>query len=192
MKLVVGLGNPGPQYAQNRHNAGFMVLDELIRRCQSTTTDKFKGQMARGRVGQIDTILLKPMTYMNNSGVSVGMCASFYKIAPEDTLIVHDELDLDYGVLRVKRSGGHGGHNGLRSIFEHFNKGDFPRVRVGIGHPQHGSTTNWVLGNFSSDQSIDLDHVIERAANGVQAILEQGVDSAMNQFNQKPTQDNKS
>ncbi len=186
MKLVVGLGNPGPGYSGQRHNAGFMVIDELMRRGQISSSEKFKGLIARGNIGQTSVIFLKPMTFMNNSGVSVGLCANFYKIAPSDTIVVHDELDLDYGTLRVKRSGGHGGHNGLRSIFQHFNPGDFPRLRFGIGRPPRGNTVNWVLSNFSSDESIDLDDVIYRAANAVEAMVKHGVDKAMNQFNQKP------
>ena len=186
MKLVVGLGNPGKEYAGTRHNAGFMVVDELMRRCFTSTQSKFKGAYARGRVGQTEAVFLKPMTFMNNSGISVGLCASFFGIEPQDTVVIHDELDLDFGTLRVKRKGGHGGHNGLRSIFQHYDKGDFARVRFGIGRPQHGSPTKWVLTPFNADERITLEDIVGDAADAVDVLFSDGIDAAMNRFNQRP------
>jgi PTH1 family peptidyl-tRNA hydrolase len=185
MKLVVGLGNPGPEYAKNRHNAGFLVVDELLRRCSESTTQKFKGQFARATLGTKGAIFLKPMTYMNNSGVSVGLCAGFYDLDPSETLVVYDDLDLSFGSLRVKANGGHGGHNGLRSIFQHYSPGDFPRLRVGIGRPQHGTPTNHVLGNFTADENIELSRIVSRAADAVELWARDGATAAMNEINQR-------
>jgi len=190
MKLVVGLGNPGTQYAANRHNAGFMVVDELLRRANETTTAKFKGHMARSVVGRENAILLKPMNYMNNSGVSVGLCAGFYNIEPEDTLIVYDDLDLSFGMLRIKAKGGHRGHNGLRSIFSHYSAGEFPRLRVGIGRPQHGTATHHVLGNFTSDETIELDRIVSSTANAMELWATEGADVAMSTFNKRQSESN--
>lgn len=191
MKLVVGLGNPGMKYAGNRHNVGFMVLDELLRRSSSGTasnftTGKFKGEVARVEIGRVSAVLLKPMTFMNLSGESVGPCAWYYGIEPADTVVVHDELDLPYGECRIKRGGGHAGHNGLRSIFQHYApQGDFPRVRFGIGRPAHGTPAAWVLSDFGADERIDLDVTIEAAADAVEAIVKDGVTSAMNSKNRR-------
>jgi PTH1 family peptidyl-tRNA hydrolase len=190
MKLVVGLGNPGPEYSGNRHNVGFMMVDELLRRANETTVTKFKGQMARASVGRENAILLKPMTYMNNSGVSVGMCAGFYNIEAEDTLVVYDDLDLDFGSLRMKESGGHGGHNGLRSIFSHFSPGEFPRLRIGIGRPQHGTPAKHVLSNFTTDERIELSRIVSSAADAVEMWAREGATVTMNEFNRRQSLEN--
>ena len=129
--LLAGLGNPGRTYAGNRHNIGFMVIDELARRVGTDFTSKFKSDYARARVANEDVILLKPTTYMNRSGVGLGLAASFFKIPAERVVVVHDELDHEFGRVQVKQGGGHAGHNGLRSIFEHYGK-DFSRVRCGV------------------------------------------------------------
>ncbi len=184
MKLVVGLGNPGSKYAGNRHNAGFMVVDELLRRSGTSTSSKFKGDYARATAGREPVVLLKPMTFMNVSGESVGPCARYFDIDVRDTIVVHDELDLAYGEIRIKHSGGHGGHNGLKSIYQHFGA-DFTRVRFGIGRPQHGTPTHHVLSDFSSDERIDLDLKLERGADAVEAIIRGGVDRARNDFNRR-------
>lgn len=184
MKLVVGLGNPGPKYAGHRHNVGFMVIDELLRRSGAGTSSKFKGETARAQLCNEPVVLLKPMTFMNLSGESVGPCARYFDVPVEDTIVVHDELDLDYGDVRIKAGGGHAGHNGLRSIFQHFGK-DFARVRFGIGRPRHGTPTAWVLTDFGSDERIDLDVNIDRAADAVEQILSNGIDRARNDTNRK-------
>ena len=180
--LAVGLGNPGPQYTNNRHNIGFMVLDELAKRGCETFRDKFNGKLTKARFGPVDAWLLKPMTFMNRSGTSVGSAGSFYNIAPERTVVVHDELDIPFGHLRVKVGGGHGGHNGLRSIFAHFGR-DFIRVRCGVGRPPHGDVTGHVLGNFDADQAALLDGFISQAADAVDTIFSEGAVEAMNRFN---------
>ena len=185
MKLVVGLGNPGEEYKSHRHNMGFMVIDELLRRCNTTTVSKFRSEMARVRLNNVNIILLKPITFMNNSGISVGLCGSFYKVEPEDMIVVHDEMDLYYGQIRVKRAGGHAGHNGLRSIFQHYSAGDFPRVRVGIGRPQASTPVKHVLTAFSSDERIGLEQILNNTSNAVETLCSDGVDEAMSQFNQR-------
>jgi PTH1 family peptidyl-tRNA hydrolase len=150
MLLLVGLGNPGPDYARHRHNIGFMAVDEIVRRHGfSPWRAKFSGEVAEGSVGGMKVIALKPLTYMNESGRSVEAAAGFYKIEPKDIVVLHDELDLPPSKLRVKTGGGHAGHNGLRSIQAHLGP-DFRRVRLGIGHPGAKELVhNWVLGNFA-------------------------------------------
>lgn len=150
MLLFVGLGNPGPEYALNRHNIGFMAVDAIVRRHSfSPWRSKFHGEVSEGTIGAEKVVALKPMTYMNDSGRSVAACASFYKIEPKDFVVFHDELDLDPGRLKVKIGGGHAGHNGLRSIQAHLGP-DFRRIRMGIGHPgAKERVTGWVLGNFA-------------------------------------------
>src|SRR6188768_3638261 len=135
MLLLVGLGNPGPRYAYNRHNVGFMAL-ELIRKRYgfSASRNRFEGETSEGTVGGEKVLALKPMTFMNESGRAVGQAASFYKISPEDVIVMHDEIDLAPGKVRAKRGGGHAGHNGLRSITQHIGA-EFRRVRLGVGHP---------------------------------------------------------
>ncbi|MGM0574626.1 MAG: aminoacyl-tRNA hydrolase [Myxococcota bacterium] len=180
--MVVGLGNPGPKYAANRHNVGFMVASELARRAGASFREKFNGSFARCRLAQQDVVLLEPMTYMNRSGTSVGAAGAFFKIPPEETIVVHDDLDLPFGCLRVKKGGGHGGHNGLRSIFQHFGK-DFVRVRVGVDRPRGGDVTGWVLSDFGSEERIDLPRYVDAAADAVEQVLREGPERAMNAYN---------
>jgi PTH1 family peptidyl-tRNA hydrolase len=178
--LVGGLGNPGSKYVDTRHNIGFMVIDALAHRAGVSFRDKFKGQVARVSLGGVETILLKPMTYMNVSGVSIGACATFYKIPTERTLVVHDELDLAFGTLRLKNGGGHAGHNGLRSIFAHYGK-TFARLRCGIGRPGHsGAVTGHVLGRFDASERAELGDLIDAAVNAVELVLKEGPTRAMN------------
>lgn len=153
MFLVVGLGNPGSGYAGNRHNIGFMAADEIVRRYSfGPWRRKFQGQVAEGDIGGSKVLVLKPETFMNLSGQSVGEVLRFYKIPIEDVIVLHDELDLPPGKLRVKRAGGHGGHNGLRSIDAHCGK-DYRRVRLGIGHPGDKARVHGhVLGDFSKSE----------------------------------------
>jgi len=150
MLLFVGLGNPGADYAFNRHNIGFMAVDTIVHRHSfSPWRAKFHGEVAEGTIAGEKVVALKPLTYMNDSGRSVAACAQFYKIEPKDIVVFHDELDLDPGRLKVKLGGGHAGHNGLRSIQAHLGP-DFRRVRLGIGHPGvKERVTGHVLGNFA-------------------------------------------
>jgi PTH1 family peptidyl-tRNA hydrolase len=154
MLLLVGLGNPGKDYADNRHNIGFMAVDAIVRRHGfSPWRQKFQGELAEGSIGDTKVYALKPLTFMNESGRSVAAAAQFYKVPPAAIVVFHDELDLPPARLRVKSGGGHAGHNGLRSIQAHLGP-DFRRVRLGIGHPGAKElVTNWVLGNFAKADS---------------------------------------
>ncbi|HEY2354242.1 MAG TPA: aminoacyl-tRNA hydrolase [Gaiellaceae bacterium] len=175
MYLVVGLGNPGREYARNRHNVGWMVVDELARRHQGSWKSKFSGQMAEIRVGDEKVVLLKPETYMNDSGRSVQSAAAFFKIEPEHVFVVHDEGDFDLGRLETKFSGGLAGHNGLRSIAEQLATKDFVRLRVGVGRPERGDPrplADWVLANFEPHEHVE--DIVERAADAVEARVTRG------------------
>jgi PTH1 family peptidyl-tRNA hydrolase len=151
MLLLVGLGNPGPRYAYNRHNVGFMAL-ELIRKRYgfSAVRNRFEGETSEGSVGGEKVLALKPMTFMNESGRAVGAAANFFKIPPGDVIVMHDEIDLAPGKVRAKRGGGHAGHNGLRSIIAHIGP-DFRRVRLGVGHPGKERVLGHVLGDFAAE-----------------------------------------
>lgn len=161
MKLFVGLGNPGAKYAGNRHNVGFMAVDRIAEdHGFGPWRSRFKGQVSEGRLGAEKVLLLKPGTFMNLSGESVGEAMRFYKLAPEDITVFHDEIDLAPGKLRVKRGGGHAGHNGLRSIHQHIGP-DYARVRVGVGHPgDKNAVSIWVLKDFSKADRAWLENVL--------------------------------
>jgi PTH1 family peptidyl-tRNA hydrolase len=180
--LVAGLGNPGPRYADNRHNIGFAVLDALLQQAGGTFRTKFQAELAKISIDGNDVVLVKPMTYMNNSGVSVGQAAAFYKVAPANVLVVHDDIDLDFGRLKIKEGGGHGGHNGLRSIFSHFGR-DFIRVRCGVGRPGMGAVSAHVLGNFDAVEKVQLGEFVDRAIDGLDITVRQGLAAAMNRLN---------
>lgn len=185
MWLVVGLGNPGREYAGQRHNIGFEVVDELARRTGADAfRAKFSGELARTELKDEDAWLLKPMTYMNVSGDSVQPCAAFFKVPPERILVVHDDLDLTFGDIRLKRGGGHGGHNGLRSIMQRLGP-DFCRVRFGIGRPPatYRDTASWVLSSFGGQERENLDKLVEIAAKAVLDIAARGFDAAMKRQN---------
>ncbi len=190
--LVVGLGNPGPEYAGNRHNFGFMVLDALAWHIDAPSfQEKFKGLFARGRHGGRRVDLLKPMTFMNLSGRSVAKAAGFFQIAVENIIVIHDELDLPFGTLRLKKGGGTGGHKGIASIKENLGSADFTRVRMGIGRPipedpRHDiDITNYVLRNFESKDVPSLTNVIEYGVKAVERVVQNGIRVAMNEFNKR-------
>lgn len=182
MKLVVGLGNPGPRYERTRHNVGFLVLDELVRRWGGSFREKFKGLTTKAVIRGHEGFLVKPQTFMNLSGESVQAAAHFFSLLPSDIVVVHDELDLPLGAVRVKFKGGHGGHNGLRSIVQHCGA-EFVRVRCGIGRPPKGDAVNWVLGGFGDEELPWVAPMVERAANAVETIAVEGLSAAMNRFN---------
>ena len=173
MRLVVGLGNPGEKYARNRHNIGFMAADEIVRRHSfSAYRSKFQGELAEGKIGTEKVLVLKPMTFMNESGRAVNEVVTFYKIAPEDIIVLHDELDLAPGKLRMKRGGGHAGHNGLRSIHAHVGEG-YARVRLGIGHPGHkDKVTGHVLNDFSKADADWLVPMLDAVADSIDLVLD--------------------
>lgn len=183
MLLFAGLGNPGAKYAANRHNVGFMALDRIAETHGfGPWRGRFRGQYAEGRLGGEKVLLLKPETYMNLSGESVGEAMRFYKLEPGALTVFHDELDLPPGRLRVKTGGGHGGHNGLRSIEAHLGA-DFRRVRIGIGHPGHKDrVTAWVLGDFPKAEKPVIDETLAAIAEGAPELAAGREDRFMNAF----------
>lgn len=189
--LVAGLGNPGKKYARNRHNVGFMVLDLLAgRHSMPDWREKFGGEVTSGRLGSDKALLLKPMEYMNHSGFAVTRAARFHQIDPERIVVVHDEIDLPFGRIRVKAGGGHGGHNGLRSIVDQLGSRDFLRIRLGVGKPERtdgrpgdGRVSNHVLSDFAAGQQAELDDLLRNAADATETILDAGIREAMNKFN---------
>jgi len=181
MHLITGLGNPGPKYAGNRHNVGFMVVDELARRWGAPRfRDKFKAELTKVAVGEHDVVLLKPMTYMNLSGEAVQAAMRFFKVPLARVLCVHDELDLEFGVVRLKVGGGTAGHNGLRSIVEHCGGPDFVRCRMGIGRPDRGRPEHYVLSDFNSLERVELGAFLDRGADIVETAVREGPRPAMN------------
>jgi peptidyl-tRNA hydrolase, PTH1 family len=182
--LVVGLGNPGREYARNRHNVGWMVVDELARRHGGAFRGKFSGQVAEIRLDDHKVALLKPETYMNESGRSVGAAARFWKLEPDAILVVHDESDLELGRLQARLGGGLAGHNGLRSIAAHLKTPDFLRLRVGVGRPERGdprSLSDYVLSDFEPHQ--DAEAIVARAADAIETLDADGLERAQQRFN---------
>jgi peptidyl-tRNA hydrolase, PTH1 family len=182
--LVAGLGNPGRGYERTRHNAGWLVLDELARRHGGSWRAKFSGSLAEVRLDEGRLGLLKPETYMNESGRSVEAAGRFFKVEPEALLVVHDDVDLEPGRLQARRGGGLAGHNGLRSLAQHLGTQDFLRLRIGVGRPGRGdrrSVSDWVLSPFELDE--DVDALVARAADAVEAIALDGLDAAQARFN---------
>jgi PTH1 family peptidyl-tRNA hydrolase len=189
-KMIVGLGNPGPDYARTRHNVGFQTVDLLAER-HGLSFDRFQ-RRARLGIGALDlrdgaakrVVLAKPMTYMNASGESVGALAAFYKIVPEDILVVYDDLDLPIGKIRLRPGGGSGGQKGIASIIKALGTEEFPRLRVGIGRPPgQMDPTDYVLKRFSAEQEREMTLARVRAADAIEAWLAQGIEAAMNQYN---------
>jgi peptidyl-tRNA hydrolase, PTH1 family len=184
MHLIVGLGNPGEQYGDNRHNLGFMVADELVRRHGASWKGKFSGQIAELRLDGRRVALLKPETFMNESGRSVGAAARFYKLEPAAVVAVHDEGDLDTGRIQARLGGGLAGHNGLRSLMQHLRTQDFLRLRVGVGRPERGDPrplADYVLANFEPHD--DVEAIVARAADAVETLVTSGLDEAQRRFN---------
>ena len=182
--LVVGLGNPGREYERTRHNAGWLVLDELARRHGGSWRSKFSGSLAEVRLGDAKLALLKPETYMNESGRSVGAAARFFKVPPEQVLVAHDDVDLESGRLQARSGGGLAGHNGLRSLGQHLGSKDFLRLRIGVGRPGRGdprSVADWVLSPFAPEE--DADALVSRSADAVETIVSEGLEAAQQKFN---------
>jgi PTH1 family peptidyl-tRNA hydrolase len=183
--LVVGLGNPGREYASTRHNVGFMVADELARRHGGSWRSKFSGELTDLRLDGARLALLKPQTYMNESGRSVAAAARFYKVDPEDLLAVHDEVDLDLGRMQARLGGGLAGHNGLRSVSAALGTPEFLRLRIGVGRPERGDprpVADWVLSPF--DPSVDVGALVARAADAVEVLVRGGLEEAQQRFNE--------
>jgi len=184
--LVAGLGNPGREYAVTRHNVGFMVCDELARRHGGSFRSKFSGDLSEVRLEGEKLAFLKPQTYMNESGRSVGPAARFFKIAPDRLLVVHDEVDLDPGRLQARLGGGLAGHNGLRSVVEHLGTQDFLRLRIGVGRPERGDprpVADFVLSPFAPE--IDVPGLVARAADAVATLAREGLEETQQRFNDR-------
>lgn len=192
--LLVGLGNPGREYAHNRHNVGFMVVERFVDQhlplgVGAPWREKFHARTASLNVGGDRVVVLQPQTFMNRSGKSVVAAAQFYRVPPGRLVVVHDELDFPPGRLAIKLGGGHGGHNGLRDIIAQSGNSDFVRIRVGIGRPlRGGDVSRFVLTNFDEHDAAMLPDVVDRASQAATAVIRDGVRSAMNAFNQSSPQ----
>jgi peptidyl-tRNA hydrolase, PTH1 family len=184
--LVVGLGNPGREYAETRHNVGFMVAEELARRTGGSWRGKFSGELAEVRLDGMRLALLRPQTFMNESGRSVAAAVRFFKVEPEDLLVVHDEVDLDPGRLQVRLGGGLAGHNGLRSVAQQVGSPDFARLRIGVGRPERGDprpVADFVLSEFPPE--LDVGALVSRAADAVESVARDGLEEAQNRYNER-------
>ncbi len=182
--LVAGLGNPGPEHARDRHNVGWMVVDELARRHQGSFKGKFRGKLADVRVGEEKLALLKPETYMNESGASIQAASAFYKLPPEQVLVVHDDVDLETGRLQARVGGGLAGHNGLRSIAQRLRSQEFLRLRIGVGRPGRGDprqVADYVLSPFAPED--DVDAIVARAADAAECLVSEGLEETQRRFN---------
>jgi PTH1 family peptidyl-tRNA hydrolase len=182
--LVAGLGNPGPRHERDRHNVGWMVVDELARRRDTSFRSKFSGRVGETRLDGHRLALLKPETYMNESGRSISAATRYYKVAPEDVLVVHDDVDLELGRLQARAGGGLAGHNGLRSIAQALGTSDFLRLRIGVGRPgrgDHRDVAAFVLGPFQLHE--DRDGIVSRAADAVEALVVDGIEETQRRFN---------
>jgi peptidyl-tRNA hydrolase, PTH1 family len=194
MYLVVGLGNPGPEYQDNRHNLGFKVVDELNARARGQAPRaKFGAEIGEVTIAGERILLCKPMEFMNVSGQAVARAAGFWKVPVTELVVVHDELDLPFGRLKLGTGGGHGGHNGVRSLLGCLSDPGFARVRVGVGRPTAGhDPADYLLSNFSRAETKELPDLIGAAADAVEAIIKGGLTTAMNKFNGKAQSNNDS
>ncbi len=194
MKLIAGLGNPGIQYQNHRHNIGFRVIDHLSKNHHiPLSTKKFHALYGIGQVESQEVLLLKPMTFMNRSGVAIREALDFFKLLPEDLIVIHDDLDLPFGRLRFKRKGGDGGHQGVRSIIESLGRNTFIRLKVGIGRPPEGmDPAEYVLSPFREEERLQLDEILSRASKALVVMLLEGIEKAMNQFQRKVVKDENS
>jgi PTH1 family peptidyl-tRNA hydrolase len=192
MLLIAGLGNPGPRYQATRHNLGFMLIDELARQCgvpASSFRERFHGEIASARLGSEELLLLRPQTYMNESGRSVQAACTFYKIKPSELIVAHDELDLPFADVRLKKGGGDGGNRGIRSVSGALGP-DYVRIRLGIGRPPpdfRGDPADFVLQAFPSTEQASVEQMLTRGAEAVSLVTSLGLEKAMNRINQRPS-----
>ena len=191
MLLIAGLGNPGPRYQATRHNVGFRVIDELVRQCgvpASAFKARFQGEIASARLGDEEVLLLRPQTFMNESGRSVQAACTFYKLKPSDLIVAHDDLDVPFSEVRLKQGGGDGGQRGVRSITAAIGP-DYVRIRLGIGRPPpdfRGDVADFVLQAFPSAELATVDQMVTRATEAVSLVTSLGLEKAMNRINQRP------
>lgn len=182
MKIVVGIGNPGREYAMTRHNVGFMVIDELAARYNVGLKERIKGLIGETMINSEKILLVKPLTYVNNSGHCVLDLVNFYKLSPQDVIVICDDVNLPLGKIRIRKKGSDGGHNGLKSIIYNIRSEDFPRVRVGIDAAQHDMVSH-VLGRFTDEEWTVMMQSIKRAADAAECMIKDGIDAAMNRYN---------
>lgn len=186
MKLLVGLGNPGEKYVHTRHNVGFMLAAGVAQRNGISLKKKgYQGLYGVGRVAGEETTILLPQTFMNQSGTSVKAACQSLGVSPGDLIVAHDDLDMPFGALRIRPDGGHGGHNGIRHICHLLGIGDFVRIKIGIGRPEQGDVTGYVLGRFTGTEQKELPRLLDYVADATEEIIGHGALSAMNQFNTK-------
>jgi len=183
--LIVGLGNPGRDYAGNRHNVGWQVADHFVSSRSWRFTKRHNDALiALGRIGEVRVVVAKPQTFMNLSGRAVQPLARFYKVPPERMLVIYDDLDLPFGTIRLREKGGAGGHNGMQSIIERMGGGDFPRLRMGIGRPPgRMDAADYVLRDFDAGERVELPDVLDRAAKAIETFVAEGIGAAMNIHN---------
>ena len=185
MKIIAGLGNPGAEYAHTKHNVGFMLVDALAEELGiDAWREKFNALVAEGRIGAEKVLLVKPLTYMNESGRALAPLLDWYKLAPEELIVVHDDMDIAVGTIRLRRKGSAGGHNGIKSLLAHIGSQEFSRVRIGIGHPLPGWTVvRHVLAPFSAEDGPKVHEAIAYLLPAVECIVTDGIDMAMNRYN---------
>lgn len=181
--MLVGLGNPGAKYQATRHNAGFMVIDQLTASLPGSSRERFQAAILESRQDDELLVFVKPLTFMNNSGLAVSQVARWYKASPGRILIIYDDLDLPFGSIRLRPQGSAGGHNGLSSIIQHMGTNAIPRLRIGVGRPTSGSTVNYVLSRFSTEERETLPKVVELASEVATSWLRDGIEPAMNAYN---------
>lgn len=201
MKIIVGLGNPGEKYEGTRHNIGFAALDNLLKKYepvnQSIWEDnkKTKSHIKKLSIGEFPVLLAKPQTFMNNSGMALSLLTQYFKVKPEEVIIIHDDLDLPLGKLQIRFGGGSAGHNGIESVIEALKTDKFTRIRMGIGHPRgrnpidevrsHDSVSNYVVSHFSEGEHKDVRNMIKHVQKNLELLLEHGIDTFMSKFNSK-------
>lgn len=185
MYVVVGLGNPGSKYRDTRHNVGFSVIDLLSERTKTKVNKiKFKSLYGEANIGGEKVLLVKPQTYMNNSGESVLEISNFFKVPVENIIVIMDDIDIDFSALKIRRKGSAGSHNGMKSIISLLRDENFPRVKIGVGRPQEGrDLSDFVLGRFSKSEEVEMKDTLDRAADAVECIVREGVSDSMNKYN---------
>lgn len=187
MKLVVGLGNPGKDYEKTRHNIGFMTIEELARELKVTNSKiKFNSVYGETSISGEKVLLIKPQTYMNNSGIAVRDFANFFKVPAEDIIVIYDDIDIDFAEIRIRKQGSSGSHNGMKSIIFQIQSDQFPRIRIGVGKKhENQDLANFVLSHFSRDEMEDIEIAVKKASEATLSIIRDGIDNAMNKHNVK-------
>lgn len=186
MKIIIGLGNPGLKYENTRHNAGFMTMDKIAQTLhEEWNHEKFTSKFIKTKVRGEDVILLKPLTYMNESGIALRQCLDFYKASPQDVIVIYDDVDLPVGKIRLRQKGSAGGHNGIKSIIHCIFTQEFDRIRVGVGKDPKIPMINWVLGKFRLDEQREIEEAADTAAQAAVYAIDHSFSDTMNRFNKK-------